>query len=80
MTNSFKSKTYSGIKGLSRGYTQPSMVLTPNTKLHSLGKFSSTSVVIMKRKIIQTSNHILLQDANKTDLNIYPIFKQFLLK
>jgi len=56
------------------------MMLTPNTMLHNLGKFSGTSVVIMKRKIIQASNHILLQDANKTDLTIYPIFKQFLLK
>jgi len=29
---------------------------------------------------MQTSNHILLQDANKTDLTMYPTFKQFLLK
>lgn len=47
--------------------------------LHSLGKFSGTSVVVMKRQIVHTSNHILLQDANKADLTIYLIFNQFLL-
>jgi len=38
------------------------MMLTPNTILHSLGKFSGTSAVIMKRKIIQTSNHKMLTE------------------